>query len=213
MAGFWGKPFSCFANTTFLLYSHIVEVEIIFIQSLLMWALIPFILGGPTGHGLVWVIQGCGPCVIRLTIVFCDYGFSVSALWCPLTTPTILLGFLLPWMWGISSRLLQQSTATAPYLGQGVSPHRRPSWPWTWGSSFAPPAPTQPPLLGHGVAPLSRCPWPWVGDSSSQPLLHHRSLALLATAPDLGRGVVPPGCPWPWTWGSSFRLLLRCCSS
>ena len=27
----------------------------------------------------------------------------------------------LPWAWGISSRLLQQSTAAAPYLGQGVS--------------------------------------------------------------------------------------------
>ena len=27
-------------------------------------------------------------------LVFCEYGFSVSALWCPLTTPTI---FLLPW--------------------------------------------------------------------------------------------------------------------
>ena len=35
-------------------------------------------------------------------LVFCDYGFSVSALWCPLTTPTVLLGFLLPWSWGIS---------------------------------------------------------------------------------------------------------------
>ena len=42
MAGFWWKPFSCFANTTFLLYSHVVEGEIIFIQSFLMWALIPF---------------------------------------------------------------------------------------------------------------------------------------------------------------------------
>ena len=28
-------------------------------------------------------------------LVFCDYGFSVSALWCPLATSTILLGFLL----------------------------------------------------------------------------------------------------------------------
>ena len=71
-------------------------------------------------------------------LVFCDYGFSVSALWCPLATPTILLGFLLPWMWGISSRLLQQSAATAPYLGWGVSPHCRPSWPWTWSSSSRP---------------------------------------------------------------------------
>ena len=54
-------------------------------------------------------------------LVFCEYDFSVSALWCPLATPTILLGFLLPWAWGISSWLLQQSTAIAPYLGRGVS--------------------------------------------------------------------------------------------
>ena len=45
-------------------------------------------------------------------LVFCDYGFSVSALWCPLSISTILLGFLLPWTWGISSWLLQQSVAT-----------------------------------------------------------------------------------------------------
>ena len=36
-------------------------------------------------------------------LVFCDYGFSVSALWCPLATPTFLLGFLLAWTWGFSS--------------------------------------------------------------------------------------------------------------
>ena len=53
-------------------------------------------------------------------LVFCEYGFSVFALWCPLATPIILLGFLLPWAWGISSRLLQQSAAIAPYLGRGV---------------------------------------------------------------------------------------------
>ena len=34
---------------------------------------------------------------------------------------------LLPWAWGISSWVLQQSAAIAPYLGRGVSPHRRPS--------------------------------------------------------------------------------------
>ena len=71
-------------------------------------------------------------------LVFCDYGFSVSALWWPLATPTILLGFLLPWAWGISSRLLQQNTAAAPYLGWWVSPHRHPFWPWTWNSSSRP---------------------------------------------------------------------------
>ena len=71
-------------------------------------------------------------------LVFCDYGFSVSALWCPLVTPTILLGFPLPWVWGISSWLLQQSTATAPYLGWGVFPHRCPSWPSMWDSFSRP---------------------------------------------------------------------------
>ena len=66
-------------------------------------------------------------------LVFCDYGFSVSALWCSLKTPTVLLGFLLPWTWGISSWLLQQSAAAAPYFGWGC-----PSWPWTWSSSSQP---------------------------------------------------------------------------
>ena len=55
-------------------------------------------------------------------LVFCDYGFSVSALWCPLATPIFLLGFLLPWTWGVSSLLLQQSAAAAPYLGQVFPP-------------------------------------------------------------------------------------------
>ena len=40
--------------------------------------------------------------VIRL-VSFCDCGFSLPALWCPLSAPTILLGFLLPWTWGICS--------------------------------------------------------------------------------------------------------------
>ena len=40
----------------------------------------------------------------------------MSALWCPLVTPTILLGFLLPWRWGISSLLLQQIVATAAHF-------------------------------------------------------------------------------------------------
>ena len=65
-------------------------------------------------------------------LVFCDYGLSVSALWCPLATPTVLLGFLLPWTWDISSWLLQQSTVTAPYLGRGLSSHGCPSWSWMW---------------------------------------------------------------------------------
>ena len=79
-------------------------------------------------------------------LIFCVYGFSVSALWCPLGIPTVSFWFLLPWTWGISSQLLQQSAAAALYLGRGVSPHHRPSRPWTWNSSSCPPAPAQPPL-------------------------------------------------------------------
>ena len=38
---------------------------------------------------------------------------------------TYHLGFLLPWAWGISSWLFQESTAPAPYIGQMVSPYFR----------------------------------------------------------------------------------------
>ena len=83
----------------------------------------PPILGCPIGMACFhWVRQGCGLVWVDW-LVFCEYGFSVSALWCPLATPTILLGFLLPWSWGISFRLLQQSTAAAPYLERGMSPY------------------------------------------------------------------------------------------
>ena len=79
-------------------------------------------------------------------LVFCDHGFRVSALWCPLATPTVLLGFLLPWMCGISSRLLQQSTSAVPYLGQRVSPHCHPTWPQCGIAPLGPPVPAQPDL-------------------------------------------------------------------
>ena len=97
----------------------------------------PPILGGPTGHGLLSLSKIRLWCVWLEWLAFCDYHFSVSALWCPLATLTVLLGFLLPWTWGISSWLchVQQSAAIASYVGQGVSPNRRLSWPWTWSSS------------------------------------------------------------------------------
>ena len=127
-------------------------------------------------------------------LVSCEYGFSVSALWCPRATPTVLLGFLLPWAWGISSRLLQQSTATASYFGQRVSPHCRPSWPSTWDSSSRPscvPAATAPwTCPGRGVTPPGRRPWPrmWGNSSWPQPFGHG---VLPASAPDLRGGVAP----------------------
>ena len=101
-------------------------------------------------------------------LVFCEYGFSVFALWCPLATSTILLGFLLPWVWGISSWLLQQSAAIAPYLRQGVSPHRCPSRPLMWDSS------SRSSCACAAMAPgnSSRCcPWPraWVAPPGLRP--------------------------------------------
>ena len=92
-------------------------------------------------------------------LVSCDYGFSVSALWCPLATPTILLGFLLPWTWGISSQLLQQSAAAASYLGWGISPHCCSSLTWTWSSSSRP-----------SCACTATAPWTWCGSSRPPPL-------------------------------------------
>ena len=80
-----------------------------------------------------------------------------------------LLGFLLPWTWGICLGLLKQSAATAPYLGawylhtatlpdleRGVSPLHAP-------------VPAQPLLLGCGVTPLGCRPGPWAWGSSSWP--------------------------------------------
>ena len=116
-------------------------------------------------------------------LVFCDYGFSVSALWCPLATSTILLGFLLPWTWGISLRLLQQITAAAPYLGRGVSPHHHLSWPSTWSSSSRPScarAATAAWTWGWSCWPPPR-PQAWGNSSWPLPLEHG---VLLASAPD-----------------------------
>ena len=108
--------------------------------------------------------------MIRLASFLWLWFPCVSALWCPLATPTILLGFLLPWTWVISSWLLQQSAAAAPYLGRGVSPHSRPSWPWKWSSSFR-----------HSCAPAAARSLE-VG-SSSQLLLRRGSLALSRLLP------------------------------
>ena len=99
-------------------------------------------------------------------LVFFDYGISVSAHWCHHATPTILLGFLLPWSWGISSRLLQQSAAAAPYLGRGVSSHGRPPDLERGVAPLSPPAPAQLPLLGVGLLLSAAAPTLGRGSSS-----------------------------------------------
>ena len=97
--------------------------------------------------------------VVHVTdwLVVCECGFSLSALWCPLSTPTILLGFLLPWTWGISSQLLQQSAAAAPYLGSRVAPLG--CCPW-FGRGVVPlchasTLPLQPPCICTAIAAVA----------------------------------------------------------
>ena len=133
------SPFSILSFCLFILFTGFSRQE--------YWSGLPFL--SPVDHVLSdpstmtrpsWVAPRAWLSFIELDkvvvlvwldwLVFCDYGFSVSALWYPLAIPTVLLGFLLPWTWGISSWLLQQSIAAAPYLRWGVSSHCCPSWPW-----------------------------------------------------------------------------------
>ena len=99
-------------------------------------------------------------------LVFCEYGLCVCPLM-SLTTPNVLLGFLLPWTWGHGSSSKAQLliltldkgyllTAAPPDLERGVAP-------------LSPPVPAQPPLLGRWVSPLRRSPWPQARGSSSRP--------------------------------------------
>ena len=114
-------------------------------------------------------------------LVFCAYGFSVSALWCPLAIPTVLLGLLLPW-----------------YLFMAApEKHGRCSLPRT-RSIFS-----GLPFLTLNVAwflsPLLR-----LRSNSSMEV----GLLFPAAAPDLGRGVAPlRHRPWLPTWESSSPLL------
>ena len=109
-------------------------------------------------------------------------------------------------MWNGSSRPSSARAATTP---------------WTWGCSSRPPLALSMGLLllvaglasGVGLLlpaaalGLGRCPGPRTWGGSSQPFLRRHSLALWATAPDLRRGVAPPG-HHPLDMGSSWLLPL-----
>ena len=87
----------------------------------------------------------------------------MSALCCPLATPTVLLGFLLPWRWvslhGCSSKaqplLLTLDVVASPDLERAVAP-------------LGLPLPTQPPLLEHEGSSSRPLPRPQTWDSSSR---------------------------------------------
>ena len=108
-------------------------------------------------------------------LVFCDYGFSVSALWGPLAAPTVLLGFLLPWRKAIFSWLPLLTLNMEQLLSGLLRPAA--AAPWRWGCSSRPPSLTwevgkllsaAAPALSQPGA-LSCYPWPWARGASSWP--------------------------------------------
>ena len=101
----WGVPLLVSYHFAF----HTVHG--VFKARILKWLAIPFSSGPhsvrPLHHdppifgcpaGMAWFIELDKAVVLVWLdwLVFFEYCFSVSALWCPLATPTILLGFLLP---------------------------------------------------------------------------------------------------------------------
>ena len=100
------------------------------LHSLLQWATFcptcppwPIHLGWPHMAWLSFIALDKAVVLWSDWLVVCDCSFSLSALWCPLSVATVLFGFLLPWTWGISSRLFQQrrlSTEELMLLNCGV---------------------------------------------------------------------------------------------
>ena len=80
-------------------------------------------------------------------------------------------------MWGISSRLLQQSAATAPTLDEGYLVTAALPDLHRVISPLGPPVPAQPPLLGCGVSPPGHRPWSWAGNNRI--LLSHKKNKIL----------------------------------
>ena len=122
-------------------------------------------------------------------LVVCDYSFSLSALWSPLSVTTVLLAFHLPWTWGLSSQLLQQSAATAPYLRRRVVclPAAPDLQPRLAPLSHAR-APSQPPKLKTRLDQISRSV---VSDSLRPHELQHARPPCLSPTP----GVHSDSCP------------------
>ena len=142
--------------------------------------------------GLGVSLHGCSSKAQPLLLTL-DEGYLLSA------TPPDL-------QHGIAS-LGSLAPAQPPFLGCGVGPPSRHPWPGAWGSS----SPLLPLSLGLGSWGVGSSTWPLplTSDlgSSSQLFLHHCSLALLAAAPDLGRGVTSIGRR-PSGMGSSQLLPL-----
>ena len=102
-------------------------------------------------------------------LVFCEYGSVCLPSDALLQHLPSYLGFSYLGCGGISSRLLQQCTAAAPYLGQGVSPYHCRSWSSMWDSSSRPSCACA--TTAPRVAPPGCGPWPhvWIALSSCCP--------------------------------------------
>ena len=90
---------------------------------------------------------------------------------------------------GISSQLLQQSTANAPYLGRGVFLTTALPDLQRGIAPLGPPVPAQP---HHGVGPLCRRPWSPVWGCGVAPPAHHPGLGLKGVG-----YLLPAARPWP----------------
>ena len=88
---------------------------------------------------------------------------------------------------GVSTWLLQQSPAAAPYLGHGVCLHGRHSRPWKWVSLLC-------------CSPLLATQLPVATPAPQLPLSAQPPCPLLVP-------ILLLGFLLPWTWGSSTLLL------
>ena len=130
------------------------------------------------------MVSVCVPSDVLLQCLLSYLGFSYLGVWYLFrSTPSKHSRCSLPWTRGIS--LLLQ------FLSM-------------WDSSSRPSCSCS--ARAPRVAPPGRGPWPRArGGSSRSPLLASGARWLLLAAPDLGRGVSPPGHHWPRTRGSSSR--------
>ena len=100
--------FKGFYRVFFILFKEFSRQEYwVVCHSLLQWTTFcqtsppwPVLLGWPPMAWLNFIELDKAVVLWSDWLVFCDCGFSLSALWWTLATPTVLLGFLLPWTWG-----------------------------------------------------------------------------------------------------------------
>ena len=158
----WGVPLSvsCHFAFSFCSWGSQGKNTEVVCHSLLQWTAFcqtsspwPVHLGGPHTARLSFIELDKAVVLWSDWLVFCDCGFSLSALWCPLVTPTVLFVFPLGVGYLFIAALAKCSHCSLPWMRS----RGHPSWPWTWSSSSQP-----------SFAYAATAPWTW--GSSSWPL-------------------------------------------